>query len=182
MTFPDATSNATSNATSDATLAGTGFGQSIGNQLSHLRVAIGNDHAAFDLKQKIMSELPEIEWLDCGSFDRERVDYPDFADQVVTRVLKDNIPGVLLCGSGQGMALRANRYPHIRAAVVWNRESTQLSRQHNNCNIVCMGQRLLDPELCVELVRVFLTTPFEGGRHQARIDKIDQPLSGIVSP
>ena len=164
MTFPDADS-------------GSNF-----EQFSHRRVAIGNDHAAFDLKQKIMSELPEIEWLDCGSLSRERVDYPDFADLVVKRVLSDAIPGILLCGSGQGMALRANRYPHIRAAVVWNRESAQLSRLHNNCNIVCMGQRLLDPDLCVEIARVFLTTPFEGGRHQGRIEKIDYPLPGTFSP
>ncbi len=151
--------------------------QSVGTQLSSLKVAIGNDHAAFELKHKIMRELPEIEWLDCGSYNTDRVDYPDYADKVVRRVLDDKIPAVLLCGSGQGMALRANRYPDIRAAVVWNRESTQLSRQHNNCNIVCMGQRLLEADFCVEIVKTFLTTAFEGGRHQTRIEKIDGPLA-----
>lgn len=135
-------------------------------------IYLGSDHAGFDLKEKLKIHFPQIHWIDCGPANTDRVDYPDFADRVVKEVLKHQGRGVLICGSGQGMAMRANKYSGIRAALVWNEESTRLSRQHNNANVLCLGARLLDHELAFHLFEVFLSTPFEGGRHQGRVEKL----------
>lgn len=142
------------------------------------RLFIASDHAGFALKERMKRDLPDIEWIDLGPGDTSRVDYPDFADRVAKKVL-ENLEtggrGVLICGSGQGMAMRANRYKGIRAALVWNDESTRLAREHNDANVICLGARLLKPELAEELLRLFLATPFEGGRHQGRLDKLALP-------
>ena len=109
---------------------------------SHPSLFIASDHAGFDLKERIKTLLPNVTWIDLGPTDSSRVDYPDFADRVAARVQSGG-RGVLICGSGQGMAMRANRYKGVRAALVWNEEITKLSREHNDANIICLGARFL---------------------------------------
>jgi ribose 5-phosphate isomerase B len=141
-----------------------------------LSIFIASDHAGFELKERIKKNLPQFNWTDLGPAGTDRVDYPDFADRVASRVARDGGQGVLICGSGQGMAMRANRYKGVRAALVWNEESTKLSREHNDANVLCLGSRLLDPKLCEHLVELFLALPFAGDRHRDRVRKLDLPL------
>ena len=136
-------------------------------------VYIASDHAGFSLKQKIKDYFLNIEWEDLGTDSEERVDYPDFASKLAHHLKEDpDAMGVLVCGSGQGMAMRANKYSHIRAALCYSNEITLLSRQHNNANVICLGERLLAPEDAIEMVKSFLNTEFEGGRHEQRVEKI----------
>lgn len=144
--------------------------------MSHKKttIFIASDHAGFDLKEHLQRKLPEIAWVDLGTTSENRVDYADFADHVCEGVLKENKFGVLICGSGQGMAMRANKYQKIRAALVWDEESTVLAREHNNANVLCLGSRLLDYSVAEKLVKIFISTEFAGGRHQDRIDKLNR--------
>ncbi len=142
----------------------------------HLMIA--SDHGGWELKEQIKSHFPEIEWMDLGPKTGEAsVDYPDFADTLCSKVqISSTEPqGLLICGSGQGMAMRANKFSSVRAALVWNEESTRLSREHNNANILCLGGRLIPLKTALECVRIFLETPFTGGRHTARVEKIHKP-------
>lgn len=144
---------------------------------SSLSILIAADHAGFALKEHLKARIIELDgkkinWIDQGPSDESRVDYPDYADRVAKEVAAQGGPGVLICGSGQGMAIRANRYRGVRAALVWNEESSRLSREHNDANIICLGARFLAFDLAEKLVRVFLATPFSGGRHQGRVDKL----------
>lgn len=137
------------------------------------KLLVASDHAGFELKQWLKTELPGIEWVDLGPDDDGRVDYPDFADHIAKRVSQDpTIRGLLICGSGQGMAMRANKYASVRAALVWNEESTRLSRAHNDANVLCLGARMVSKDLAKGLVELFMNTPFEGGRHQDRVSKL----------
>ena len=138
-----------------------------------LPVFIACDHGGFALKDHLIKNFPKIQWLDLGTNSDDRVDYPDYATQLCEK-LKDNpqARGVLVCGSGQGMAMRANKYPHIRAALVWSEDSARLAREHNDANVLCLGARLLDFDLAEELFTLFLETNFEGGRHTGRVEKI----------
>lgn len=142
------------------------------NHADPKRLLIASDHAGFELKCQIIKAMPEILWEDLGPSSEARVDYPDYADRVAQRIAHHGGQGVLICGSGQGMAMRANRYRGVRAALVWNEESVTLARQHNDANVLCLGARLLKPELCQKLIQLFVATEFEGGRHQGRIDKL----------
>lgn len=137
-------------------------------------IYLASDHGGFELKEKIKKlRLANLSFSDLGPENSNSVDYPDFANLVAQAVTKNpNSFGILICGSGQGMAIRANKFSNIRAALVWNEASTLLSRQHNNANVLCLGGRLLDHELALKLVELFLTTEFEGGRHQQRIEKL----------
>jgi ribose 5-phosphate isomerase B len=140
-----------------------------------MKVAIGCDHGGLELKNRIIKSIDEFEFIDVGAFTTDSVDYPDFADLVCQMVLKKEVEyGVLICGSGQGMAIRANRFKGIRAALVWNQEVTRLSREHNNANILCLGGRILPHGIAVDLVKTFLKTPFAEGRHLVRIQKLDK--------
>ena len=139
------------------------------------KLFIAADHAGFDFKESIKKEMPEIAWIDLGTTDANRVDYPDFADLVAKRVQSDGGQGLLICGSGQGMAMRANRFAGIRAALAWSEDSAILSRAHNDANVLCLGARLIDLALAKRLINVFTETTFEGGRHADRIKKIDRP-------
>ncbi len=138
---------------------------------------IASDHAGFDLKSFLLKSL-HLKWRDLGPANTDRVDYPDYAQSLCKELLlarktDENGFGILICGSGQGMAMAANRFKGIRAALAWNEESTLLSRAHNNANILCLGARLIEPALAVNLVEIFLRTPFEGARHTGRIEKIE---------
>jgi ribose 5-phosphate isomerase B len=140
-------------------------------------IAIGSDHAAVNMKEKIKTFLSEfsIPVHDVGPFSTESVDYPDFAIQVAKGVSSGNFEGgILLCGTGLGMSMTANRFPHIRAALCSDIFSAIMSRQHNDANILVMGARVIGDALALEIVRTWLNTPFEGGRHQSRLDKFDR--------
>lgn len=137
---------------------------------------IASDHAGVELKAELIKARPDLPWEDLGPHSSASVDYPDFADQVARRVNESpGERGVLICGSGQGMALRANKYPQVRAALIWNTEIAALSRQHNDANIFCLGARFHKLDEALHWLDVFLKTPFEGGRHQNRVNKISSP-------
>ena len=139
------------------------------------KISISSDHAGFKLKEKIKQNLinKKISVLDLGPTTDSSVDYPDFAKRVARNVAskKSNI-GILVCGSGTGMAMSANKFKKIRAAVCYNKASTRLSRQHNNANIMALGARLTKKTDALKLVNVFLNTKFEGGRHLRRVKKV----------
>ena len=140
------------------------------------KIAIGSDHGGFELKAIITKYLKEkdIEFKDFGTFDKESCDYPVFAKKVAQAVSEREFDrGILVCGSGIGVSIAANKVKGVRAALCWNEETARLSREHNNSNIICMGERQLDSELALEMVKTWLQTDFEGGRHQKRIDMID---------
>ena len=139
------------------------------------RIAIGADHAGFAVKQAIKKHLEQAGYTveDMGTFSEESVDYPDFARTVAERVAggKENL-GVLVCGTGMGMAIAANKVPGIRAAVAHDKMTARLAREHNDANVLTLGARVVDPSQAVEIVKEFLDAQFAGGRHQRRIDKI----------
>lgn len=160
-----------------------------------MKIWIACDHGGFELKQKIVAQLKSVssergyEIHDLGTDSTESVDYPDFAELVCKNIhpwtlIDSGKPensrltevGFLICGSGQGMAMRANKHPHIRAALCWNLESTKLSREHNDANVLCLGGRLIEHPLALQMVETFLTTPFAGGRHQQRVTKVSAPV------
>jgi len=139
------------------------------------KIFISSDHAGYKLKEEIKSHLSKkkISFLDIGPHNDNRVDYPDFAHKVARKVKanKNNV-GILVCGSGMGMNIAANRHKNIRAAQCFNLKSTKLSRLHNDANIITLGSRLLSKKLALSCVIAFLNTKFEGGRHLKRIKKI----------
>ena len=138
-------------------------------------VCIASDHAGFALKEVIKNHLIEknVSIFDLGPFSDNSVDYPDYAKKLAKRVKsRKSDVGILVCGSGTGMAISANKIKTIRAAVCYNLKSTRLSRQHNNANIITLGSRLIKKKLSLKLVEIFLKTKFEGGRHLRRVKKI----------
>jgi ribose 5-phosphate isomerase B len=139
------------------------------------KIFISSDHAGFKLKEEIKSHLSKkkLSFQDLGPFNDDRVDYPDYAHKVARKVKvnKSNV-GILICGSGMGMNIAANRHKNIRAAQCFNLKSTKLSRLHNDANIITLGSRLLNKKLALSCVNIFLNTKFEGGRHSKRIKKI----------
>jgi ribose 5-phosphate isomerase B len=141
-----------------------------------MKIAIGSDHAGFRYKEAIKELLRNLqhEVTDFGTHSEEPVDYPLFIRPVAEAVARSEFErGVVLGGSGNGEAITANRVKGIRCALCWNVESARLARQHNNANLLSLGQRMMTLEVALEIVRVWLETPFEGGRHQRRIDLID---------
>jgi len=140
------------------------------------KICIASDHAGFLLKQKIIDYLikKNISVIDLGPQNKTSVDYPDFAKKVSGRIKsKKSEVGILVCGSGTGMAISANKTKGIRAAVCYNLKSTRLSRSHNNANIISLGSRLIKKDDALKLVSVFLKTKFEGGRHLRRVKKVN---------
>jgi ribose 5-phosphate isomerase B len=138
-------------------------------------ICIASDHAGYNLKEYLKNKLSDDKIIisDLGTYGNNSVDYPDFAKKVSQRVKsKKSDIGILVCGSGTGMAISANKTKNIRAAVCFSRESTKLSRQHNNANIIALGARLTNKKNSLKLLSIFLNTKFEGGRHLRRIKKI----------
>ena len=141
-----------------------------------MKIAVGCDHAGLDLKPAVLEELRAqgAEVVDCGTTGPESCDYPDFAVEV-SRLVADGRAdrGVLMCGTGLGMSMVANKFPGVRAAVVADDFAAELSRRHNDANVLCLGGRVIEPGKAAGLLRLWLETPFEGGRHGRRVDKIN---------
>ncbi|MBC7386810.1 MAG: ribose 5-phosphate isomerase B [Cryobacterium sp.] len=148
------------------------------------RIPIAGDHASPALKAKLISLLPEYDWEDLGTHSSvESVDYPDYASLVARRVSSGSVSrGILICGSGIGVCIAANKFPGVRASMVESTEAAKLSREHNDANILCLGARLLTEEKALEITRVWLETPFSNGpRHSTRIEKIKKLETEIKS-
>jgi ribose 5-phosphate isomerase B len=155
------------------------------------KIFLASDHAGHELKDKIKKHLIlksselRIEVIDLGPDTTESVDYPDFADRLCHSISEVYLVGasqpkqlqqmgILICGSGQGMAMRANKFSHIRAALVWSKESVLLSRQHNNANVLCLGSRLLVDTDAIGYCELFIQEDFGGERHQRRVDQLSR--------
>lgn len=140
------------------------------------KIYLAADHAGFEAKDMLVVYLKEkgYEVVDLGTHAKDSVDYPDYA-QKLAKAMKDDPEsrGILVCGSGVGMSIAANRFPHIRAALVSEPVSATLTRKHNNANVLCMGSRIIGSEMQKSCVDAFLNTPFEGGRHEVRVQKMN---------
>jgi ribose 5-phosphate isomerase B len=142
-------------------------------------IPIGSDHGGFEMKQYLIDKLSDMGYQlkDFGTFSASSVDYPDFIHPVAGAVNDGEFRrAIILCGSGNGAQITANKYPKVRAALCWNTELARLARQHNNANILTLPGRFVSNELALEMAIAFLTTDFEGGRHQIRVDKISNTL------
>ena len=141
-----------------------------------MKISIGSDHAGYRLKSAIVRRLKVQghKILDCGTDSEASVDYPDFAQAVAREVSGGNaLFGVLICSSGIGISIAANKMPGIRAALCMNEDMAEFSRRHNNANIICLGQKYVGEDMAEKLVEIFLHTNFEGGRHQCSVGKIE---------
>jgi len=139
-------------------------------------IIVGSDHAGFDLKERVKEWLEEKGFAveDAGTRSPEQVDYPDFAHKVAEAVASGRrARGVVICGTGIGVSIAANRHAGVRAAVVWNEDTARLSREHNDANVLALGGRTTDPDLAERILDVWLKTPFAGGRHARRVAKIE---------
>src|ERR1700756_2801994 len=143
-----------------------------------MKIGIGSDHAGFEYKEEIRKLLKEMghEVKDFGTHSEQAVDYPLFIRPVAEAVARGEYErGIVLGGSGNGEAIVANRVQGVRCALCWNEESARLGRQHNNANVISLGERMISIESALDIVQIWLETPFKGGRHQHRIDLIDAP-------
>lgn len=141
-----------------------------------MKIAIGSDHAGLELKAELVGHLREAghEVVDHGAYDDQSVDYPDFAQRVGKAVAANEVDrGLLVCGTGQGMAITANKIPGVRAAVVSDTFSARMAMAHNDARVLCLGQRVVGPGLALDIVDAWLSTSFEGGRHARRVGKIE---------
>ncbi len=139
-------------------------------------VILGSDHAGFSLKEKLKTVLDRlgVPWEDVGTDSEDSVDYPDFAHRVAEAVGSGRVPrGVLVCGTGIGVSITANRHAEVRAALVCDEETARLSREHNDANVLALGGRTMDPALAERILETWLKTPFAGGRHGRRVAKIE---------
>lgn len=139
------------------------------------KLAIGSDHAGFEAKEEARKELAALgfEVVDKGTSSLESVDYPDFAAAVARAVVSGEVErGILICGSGIGISIAANKIRGARAALCWNEETARLAREHNDANILCFGGRFIPTEEAVQMIRRFVETDFAGGRHQVRVEKL----------
>ena len=140
-------------------------------------IPISADHGGYDMKQYLIEKLSErgYKFKDMGTFSKESVDYPDFIHPLA-KAVNNGIYGlgIILCGSGNGAQMAANKYPNVRAGLAWDKEQAELTRKHNNANILSLPGRFVDFDNAVEMVEVFLNTEFEGGRHNRRVEKISQ--------
>ena len=140
-------------------------------------IPIASDHGGFEMKQYLIERLKEADFevKDYGTFSSESVDYPDMIHPLASAIEKGEYPlGIILCGSGNGAQMTANHHHNVRAALCWNVELAKLARQHNDANILSLPGRFVSNELAWEMVQAFLETPFEGGRHTRRVEKIEQ--------
>lgn len=144
--------------------------------MKNKNIAIGSDHAGFDLKEFIKGKFEkEINWTDMGPSSADRVDYPDYAHQVAESVSNNTVDlGILICGSGNGVCMTANKHEGVRAGLAWEAELASLAREHNNANVICLPARFITEDQAVEIVRAYVNAEFEGGRHETRVQKIEK--------
>lgn len=140
-----------------------------------MKVHIASDHAGYELKEAVKQHFSMgYEWEDHGTFSTESVDYPDFAHPLADAVSKDvTARGILICGTGNGVAITANKHANVRAALCWNHDIAALARQHNDANVLALPARFIDQDTAFDLIATFFDTPFEGGRHERRVRKIN---------
>jgi ribose 5-phosphate isomerase B len=141
-------------------------------------IGIASDHAGFELKEVLREQLVALRRgvVDLGADGPEPVDYPDYGYAMARALREGRIDrGVLICGSGIGISIAANRFPEVRAALVHDELGARLARQHNDANVICFGGRMIGADVALDCLRVFLQTPFEGGRHCRRVDKLSNP-------
>ncbi|MDG2027137.1 MAG: ribose 5-phosphate isomerase B [Acidimicrobiales bacterium] len=141
-----------------------------------MRIAVGSDHAGFELKEAVAAHVRDAghEVVDCGTYSADRVDYPDFGAAVGRSVAGgDTEGGICVCGTGIGIAMAANKIAGIRAGVVWDATSARLTREHNDANVICIGERLVGPQVALDAVDAWLASTFDGGRHVGRVAKLD---------
>jgi ribose 5-phosphate isomerase B len=140
-----------------------------------MRIAIGSDHAGFVLKETLLAWLIEQghDVLDLGAYSEERVDYPHFGALVGRAVAAGEVElGVAVCGSGQGICMAANKIPGVRGGVIRDEQDAEMTRRHNDANVACFGERFTEPDTAIAALRVFLSTPFDGGRHEGRVEML----------
>lgn len=141
-----------------------------------LKIAIAADHGGYRYKQAIIEKFSNIEWLDLGTDNSESVDYPDYAHEMAERIRGGEVTtGILVCGTGIGISIAANRHPEIRAALCTNTTMARLTRAHNDANVLALGERVIGIETAFDIIETFLNTDFEGGRHERRVNKINMP-------
>ena len=144
--------------------------------MNYSKISLACDHAGYEYKENIKKYLSEkylLKVVDFGAYSKESIDYPDVAHQLADSVSNaETEVGIILCGSGNGVCMTVNKHKLIRGALCWNKEIVALARRHNNANVLCLPARFITLEQALEMVDVFLTTDFEGGRHQKRVDKI----------
>ena len=150
-------------------------------ELCLMKIVLASDHGALALRTGLIRFLDQFystyQLIDLGTVSADSVDYPDFADQLVQTINHQEADcGILCCGTGIGMSIRANRYPGIRAALVYDEFTAKMAKEHNNANVLCLGGRTLELKDAQHLVKVWLDATFEGGRHQSRIEQLDDPL------
>jgi ribose 5-phosphate isomerase B len=138
-----------------------------------MKIAIGGDHAGYDLKEHLKQAFNHLEFDDKGTHGPESVDYPDYAHQVAEAAGNDSADfGILICGSANGVAMSANKHQNVRAAICWLPEIAALAKQHNNANVICLPARFISNAEAEAIVKAYMEVDFEGGRHQRRVDKI----------
>ena len=143
-----------------------------------MKILIGNDHAGYSLKLSIIKNLEDkYEFFDKGSYSNESVDYPDYASIIAKEIQSEKGDlGILICGTGNGVCMTANKFKGIRAVICWNEEIAKLAKQHNNANIICIPSRFIKVEEAIKIIESFILEKFEGGRHERRIKKINENL------
>jgi ribose 5-phosphate isomerase B len=143
-----------------------------------MKILIGNDHAGYSLKLSIIKNLEDkYEFFDKGSYSNESVDYPDYASIIAKEIQSEKGDlGILICGTGNGVCMTANKFKGIRAVICWNEEIAKLAKQHNNANIICIPSRFIKVEEAMKIIESFILEKFEGGRHERRIKKINENL------
>ena len=135
-------------------------------------IYIGSDHGGFSLKSQIIKKFSEYKMLDIGTYSDDSVDYPDIANKLCKLIKNDDDIGILICGTGIGMSMAANRFKHIRCGLCHNKITSEMTRKHNNANVLALGARVITTETAFEIVDFFFRTEFEGGRHLLRIKKL----------
>ena len=140
-----------------------------------MKILIASDHAGYELKEEIKEFFKErFMWIDFGTFSTESVDYPDFIHPLAEKIAHNpDERGIIICGSGNGVSMTANKHPDVRAALCWESEIILLARQHNDANILALPARFISEKEACEMVKIFFSTAFENGRHQKRVDKIN---------
>ena len=142
------------------------------------KILIAADHGGFNYKKAIQEKFDQYEWVDLGTHSEESVDYPDFAHEMAERIRGGEAEtGILICGTGIGISIAANRHPEIRAALCTNITMAKLTREHNDANVLALGERVIGLDTAFDIIEMFLNTEFDGGRHERRIEKINTPIN-----